>query len=475
VLDQLEAFIDFEEGSGTIAHDGTGNGHDATLVGGTSWGSGYAHVHNEGDMIRVETSSAMRGERFTYDIWFEANAYSLGGRLLHQAHHVGGEGPDILEWYGQKVSFRITKGAHAVFDSPLVGSLTTPAPPNHLAQCDESFHRNDGPEHLVFVHDGQAQWVKVFQGLEGQPLELVYDGSYSGNYSVSDEDLTLGNALSGDDRAHPSRFYTFAYYSKLLSYAVGGNGHVTGGEVLDMHLAGSSVTMGTDDPPDGGPGNEGDGGIGVVCDDLLATEHPNSLAYLDVEQGDPTTITFHITSVPDPAELDLATLSLQLDDADHPGVEGTVYVNGDGPLDLPADTSWNDQVKWAELAIPVAFLVEGTNTFAFGAGSGSRTYYGVGKLALTVEGPACEPEQEEPPIQDGGVDPPDEPEDPADPADPELAGEPATPDEHPQGLQGFVCTHAGGRSADRDLSLLAVLLGASGVLLTRRARRRKPS
>ncbi len=312
--------------------------------------------------------------------------------------------------------------------------------------------------------------MKVFQGLEGSPLELVYDGGYTGHYSVSNDDLILGNVLAGD-RPHPSLFCTFAYYSKVLSHTVGGNGHVTGGEVLDNHLAGSAVTMGTVEPPDGGGGGGGGGSTTAACDDLPATEFSSSLAYLDVNQGSSQTITFHVPGLPDPGQLDLATLSMQLDDADHPGEEGTVLVNGNGPLDLPAKASWNDAVEWAELAIPVGFLVEGTNTFAFGAGSGSQTFYGVGKLALTVEGPACdsgEEEQDDPPSQDGGTDLPDDPG--QQPDEPELGGQGPMDEEVAHGLTGNICTLTAYGRADGSLALLALLLGPGLVILARRSR-----
>jgi len=464
VTDQLEAFLDFEEGSGPTAHDGTGNGHHGTMVGNATWGSGYAQVHSAGAMIQVATSSAMRGASFTYDLWLEANGSSLGGRFLHQGQHVGGEGPDILEWYGKKVSFRITKGGHAVFDSPLVGSLTTPSPPNHLAQCDDSFHIQDGPEHLVFAHDGSAKRVRVFQGREGQPLVLTYDGTYSGSYSVSSSDLTLGNVLTGD-RPHPSLFYQFGYYRKVLGHTLGGNGQVTGGEVLDNHLGGSSITMGGNPPEEDPP--EQDAGAAVLCDDLLSDEFSGPLVLVDLAQGDPATVSFHVQDVPDPTELDQATLSLALHDADHPGQEGMVYVNDNAPLDLPAELAWDDEDGVAELTIPVAHLVEGTNVFSFGAGTLSQTYYQVGKVALTVEGPICD-SADQPPSQDGGVDPPSGGGGAA--ADPAQDDERLLPDDYPHGLVGCACTSTGRRSGESALGLLAVLMG---VLLVLGARTRR--
>lgn len=406
VTDHLVAFLDFDEGSGSIALDGTGNGHDATLVGGVTWGSGYVHVHDDGDVVRVDSSSALRSHTFTYDVWFEARGSSLGGRLIHQADHVGGDGPDILEWYGRKISMRITRGGDAVFDTPLVGSLTSPQPPDHTGQCDESFNIQDGPEHLVFIHDAAGKRVKVFQGLDGDPLELTFDATYTGSYSVSSSDLTLGNVLNGEDRVHPSRFYQFAYYDKVLSHTVGGNGHASSGEVLENHQAGPDVLMG-DDEPDAGPVD--DGGAGAVCDDLRSDEYDDALTLLDVDLGDPARITFHVQGVPDPVELNAATITMSLYDADHAGEEGTVYVNGQGPLDLPAQAAWDDLDSNTALDVPVSMLVEGDNTIAFGAGSRDQTYYRVGRVALTVEGPICDPAQPEDDagVPDGGGDPSD--------------------------------------------------------------------
>ncbi len=80
---------------------------------------------------------------------------------------------------------------------------------------------------------------------------------------------------------------------------------------------------------------------------------------------------------------------MRLNDADHPGEEGTVYVNSNGPLQLPADLAWGDAAADATLSIPVDYLVEGTNEVRFGEGTRDRTYYEVGQLALAVWGDAC--------------------------------------------------------------------------------------
>lgn len=54
VESDLEAFLTFDEGSGSTTADLTGNGHTGTLVS-ASWGSGYVSCGGEGQVVQVAT------------------------------------------------------------------------------------------------------------------------------------------------------------------------------------------------------------------------------------------------------------------------------------------------------------------------------------------------------------------------------------------------------------------------------------
>jgi len=140
------------------------------------------------------------------------------------------------------------------------------------------------------------------------------------------------------------------------------------------------------------------------CPELRSNEYDAPEASLNVSLGSTERLTFTLDDVPDPAELDHAELTMWLHDADHPGQEGTVFVNDSGPLQLPADTAWNDISAEASLAIPVASLKAGHNVVQFGAGSLATTIYAVSRVALNVAGPACAPAPDASAPHDAGSD-----------------------------------------------------------------------
>ena len=80
--DGLVAHLTFAEGSGTTSADISGNGNDATLVG-ASWGAGYVSIppNDQSAMIRIASGPPMRGQSFTWDLWFEAGIRTTHGRI----------------------------------------------------------------------------------------------------------------------------------------------------------------------------------------------------------------------------------------------------------------------------------------------------------------------------------------------------------------------------------------------------------
>lgn len=106
---------------------------------------------------------------------------------------------------------------------------------------------------------------------------------------------------------------------------------------------------------------------------------------IDVGPASPERLTFRVDGLPDPALIDEAILRFDSHDADHPGEEGVIRVNGAGPYDLPADLSWDNQDGSGEVDVTGA-TVAGANTIEFGAGSlASGSYYFVGNVTLVVD------------------------------------------------------------------------------------------
>lgn len=140
-------------------------------------------------------------------------------------------------------------------------------------------------------------------------------------------------------------------------------------------------------PDAGNPGNE------PACEDLLSREYTQGTQDLwGVTPGSSERLSFTVDAVPAPGQLAFARLSMRLNDADHPNEEGYVYVNSSPALALPANGAWGEQTVSATLALPVDYLVAGTNIIRFGPGSRDQTYYKVSKVALTVFGDACAPQ-----------------------------------------------------------------------------------
>lgn len=115
-----------------------------------------------------------------------------------------------------------------------------------------------------------------------------------------------------------------------------------------------------------------------------STTFGQGMQELDVPTGSSEVLSFTVPDVPDPTLLDAATLRFASHDADHPGEEGVVWVNGQGPYDLPADASWDNVTASGSIDVAGA-LVEGNNVIEFGAGSlEPRSFYRIGDVALDV-------------------------------------------------------------------------------------------
>jgi hypothetical protein len=139
----------------------------------------------------------------------------------------------------------------------------------------------------------------------------------------------------------------------------------------------STADGATADPPSGVPSWQ-------TCS-FEATDYGDPLQMLDVPEGSAEALTFQIPGLPPPGAVGGATLHFETFDADHPGEEGTIRVNGDGPYDLPADAG-ADNLPGAGVLDVTSALVEGLNTVEFGPGTvATGTYYAVGNVRIELE------------------------------------------------------------------------------------------
>lgn len=114
-----------------------------------------------------------------------------------------------------------------------------------------------------------------------------------------------------------------------------------------------------------------------------ATDFGSPLLELDVEPGSDARLSFTVEDVP-PGVLS-ATLLFDSYDADHPGEEGTVFVNGSAPYDLPANAGWDNAAGTGSIDV-TADVLAGSNTIEFGAGTFEQgTFYRIGNVQFVVE------------------------------------------------------------------------------------------
>lgn len=151
------------------------------------------------------------------------------------------------------------------------------------------------------------------------------------------------------------------------------------------------------DPDDGSTGNPPPP---VQSCSFPSTSFGQAIQELDVPTGSTQVLSFTVLGVVDPATIESATLVFTSYDADHPGEEGVVRVNGQGPYDLPANPAWDNMGADAAIDVTGA-LVQGLNVIEFGAGSlEPRSFFGIGDVALEVMAQVeeCQDPVEPPPV-----------------------------------------------------------------------------
>jgi len=141
-------------------------------------------------------------------------------------------------------------------------------------------------------------------------------------------------------------------------------------------------------PPgtDAGPTPPTDAGgpvVPVMACGYAADDFGGSMRQLD-SGPDGERLRFVVQGLPAVALVTRATLRFRTFDADHPGEEGTIYVNGAGPFDLPADLAADNAERAAELDV-LSYLVEGDNLIEFGPGPLTRSYFRIGDVIIDIE------------------------------------------------------------------------------------------
>ncbi len=136
-------------------------------------------------------------------------------------------------------------------------------------------------------------------------------------------------------------------------------------------------------PPEDRPGTSPEPGGPLACE-YRSNGYDGALLTLDAGPTSTERLVFVIEDVPNHAQLDTATLRFESYDADHPGEEGEIYVNGVGPFELPANAAWDNSPGTGALDV-LGALVTGDNLIEFGSGDLSRSYFRIGRVSIEAQ------------------------------------------------------------------------------------------
>lgn len=115
-----------------------------------------------------------------------------------------------------------------------------------------------------------------------------------------------------------------------------------------------------------------------------STSFGGAMLELDVGPTASERLTFTVRDLPEPSLVTRATLEFVSFDADHPGEEGSIRVNGSAPLDLPAMLAW-DNVESPSSVDVTGTTVTGENRVSFGPGPLARSFFRIGSVRLVLE------------------------------------------------------------------------------------------
>jgi|JI6StandDraft_1071083.scaffolds.fasta_scaffold00913_6 hypothetical protein len=163
----------------------------------------------------------------------------------------------------------------------------------------------------------------------------------------------------------------------------GETGGTTSAAMSGTGTSGTSGTSGASEESSAGGESSGEPLPPVRTCTFPAT--PPGPLELKVPKGSGTQLKFTAKGLPDPSTVEAATLRFTSYDADHPGEEGVIVVNGGAALDLPAALAWENKDHATEVVLPGP-TVAGDNLIAFGAGSFvDGSFYRISQVALELE------------------------------------------------------------------------------------------
>ena len=121
-----------------------------------------------------------------------------------------------------------------------------------------------------------------------------------------------------------------------------------------------------------------------------STSYGAGMQDFDELRGSTRRLSFTVPGLPSPEVVLSSTLRFDSYDADHPGEEGQIWVNGQGPYVIPADSSWDNQYGTGQITT-TGVTIEGNNHIEFGASpTTERSYFSIGNVSIEMEATVTE-------------------------------------------------------------------------------------
>ncbi|HUF63632.1 MAG TPA: LamG-like jellyroll fold domain-containing protein [Verrucomicrobiales bacterium] len=241
IKDNLVAWWPLNESSGSVAGDGSGNGHDGAVSGGATWNPGEGvfggaiFLDGEaGSAIEVPGSADFRfaaGESWTASLWYRRDGVENDQGLITKGYHDESRSPTGY-WQLQ------TRLDSFALDS----REGEDADPRSRIDSDSGISHGDNAwHHFAVVRDSAAGEIRLY--VDGQVTNHSITGTGLGDWAmgVNDDPLVIGN--------HSNR-YTLGWFDDI---AVWKGYALTSEDIEAVRQNGVAVVLGQTGPVDPAP------------------------------------------------------------------------------------------------------------------------------------------------------------------------------------------------------------------------------
>lgn len=217
ITDGLQVWYKFDETSGTVAKDSSGNGFDGTLMGGAGWdqvdgqGVGLNLENGQGDAKYVDVPTDVMADvpgDFTITTWIKVNSAGVWSRIIDY----GTTTSNVMMWTANSYFFKMDNDDAKGIDPPRNGTV-----PGFMVGCPAS----------VLWPEGYSapRWQYATITRKGNTTTLWVDGirwasrEYTSNNPRTSDDYKfyIGKSLWAADPYPNMNMRDFRIYNRALS------------------------------------------------------------------------------------------------------------------------------------------------------------------------------------------------------------------------------------------------------------------